>query len=212
MLSRRFTTDEIFSGRDAAKTPPAPAETFAVGRVTAGFDGGKSERLDLGKYWDEKNQIITAATDELVWDYGRERVLLRSAKTQAILGRPGAEPVALPGVTATIRTPFVSLLFTPLDDAPLAQSKHILITALAQDKQTGAKYNADGTRLEATGTPPLLLEPVQATIKLAGPKPASVTPCDHDGVPIPGKNVPISADGSFSIDGTFRAYYYEVKR
>ncbi|MEO7318962.1 MAG: hypothetical protein ABIZ56_08245 [Chthoniobacteraceae bacterium] len=212
VLARRFTTDEIFSGRDAAKKPPAPAETFAIGRVTAAFDGGKNERLELEKYWDEKNKIITSATDELVWDYGRERVLLRGSKTQAVLGKPGPDPIALPGVTATIRTPFVSLIFTPLDDAPLAQSKQILITALAQDKQTGARYNADGTRLESTGTAPLLLEPVQATLKFAEAKPASVTPCDPSGVPISGKSVPIAADGSFSIDGTYRAYYYEVKR
>ena len=27
-----------------------------------------------------------------------------------------------------------------------------------------------------------------------------------------GKTVPIAPDGSFTIDGTYRAYYYEVKR
>jgi hypothetical protein len=66
--------------------------------------------------------------------------------------------------------------------------------------------------LEATGTAPLLLEPVQATVQFAGPKPASVTPRDHYGVPMPGKSVPIAADGSMTIDGTHRAYYYGVKR
>ena len=109
------------------------------------------------------------------------------------------------------KTPFVSTIFTPLDDAPLAESKHILITALAQDKQAGARYSADGTRLESAGTAPLLLEPVQATIKFTGAKPASVTPCDHYGVPL-AKQVPVAADGSFTIEGTWRAYYYEVKR
>ena len=212
VAARRFSTDEIFNGNDAAKSPATPAETFAIGRVTTAFDGGKTERSDLAKYWDEKNKTLTSATGELVWDYGRERVLLRGAKTQAILGKPGADAIALPGVTATVRTEFVSLIFTPLDDAPLAESKHILITALAQDKQTGARYNADGTQLEAAGTPPLLLEPVQATLKFTGAKPASVLPCDHYGVPMAGKSVPPSNDGSFTIDGTYRAYYYEVKR
>ena len=104
------------------------------------------------------------------------------------------------------------MLFTPLDDLALGESKRILITALAQDKQTGTRYSADGTRLEATGTAPLLLEPVQATFKFAGAKPVSVTPCDHYGVPMAGKSVPVAVDGSFAIDGTWRAYYYEVKR
>jgi len=41
----------------------------------------------------------------------------------------------LPAVTVDrIETPFISLLFTPLDDKPLIESEHILITALAQDK------------------------------------------------------------------------------
>ena len=102
--------------------------------------------------------------------------------------------------------------FTPFDNLPLAESKHILITALARDKQTGARYNPDGTRLESAGTAPLLLEPVQATLTFTGAKPTSVTPCDPNGVPMSGKTVPIAADGSFTIDGTYRAYYYEVKR
>jgi len=29
---------------------------------------------------------------------------------------------------------------------------------------------------------------------------------------MPGKAVPVAADGSITIDGTFQAYYYEVKR
>ncbi len=210
--ARRFTTDEIFSGNDDAKSLATPAETFAIGRVTTAFDGGKSDVTDLAKFWDEKNKTLTAATGELVWDYARERVLLRGPKTQAVIGRPGPDAIVLPGVTATVRTEFVSLIFTPLDDAPLAESKHILITALAQDKQTGARYNADGTRLEATGTPPLLLEPVQASLRFMGAMAKSITPCDPHGVPMAGRSVTVAADGTFEIDGTHRAYYYEARR
>ena len=117
----------------------------------------------------------------------------------------------LPGVTVQFNTPFVSTLFTPLDDQPLAQSRHILITALARDKQTGTVYSADGSRLESTGTAPLLLEPVQAVFTLAGAKPTGVRALDAYGVPS-GKAVPVAADGSVTIDGTCRSYYYEVKR
>lgn len=110
------------------------------------------------------------------------------------------------------KTPFVSTIFTPLDDLPLAQSKRILITALAQDKQAGTCYSADGTQLEATGTAPLLLEPVQALIKFTGTKPLYITPCDHYGVPMDDKSLPVRDDGIFEIDGTYRAYYCEVWR
>ena len=189
-----------------------PLEAFAIGRVTVGFAGGKTEQGDFGKYWDPPNKTLRSATGELAWDYGRETITVQTPKTQAVLGRTAGQTYKLPGVTATFKTPWVSTIFTPLDDLPLAESKHILITALAQDKQTGTKYNADGTRLENTGTAPLLIEPVQAMLNFDAAKPLSVTPCDPYGVPMSGKSVPIAADGSFSIDGTFRAYYYEVKR
>jgi hypothetical protein len=228
VAARRLSKTDLFTGKDALKQDATkggydaktmiveggtPLEAFAIGRITLDFYGGKTEQADFAKYWSQANKVITSATGELVWDYGRENIQVRTAKTQAVVGRTGAgEPFQLPGVSVTFKTPFVSTIFTPMDDEPLAQSKRILITALAQDKQTGTRYSADGRQLEATGTAPLLLEPVQATIKLAGAKPAAVTPCDHYGVPMAGKSVPVNADGSFQIDGTYRAYYYEVKR
>ena len=141
---------------------------------------------------------------------GRIFLLLTSVQTpksQAVIGRAGSSAFNLPGVVVNFKTPFVSTFFTPLDDRSLAQSRHILITALAQGRQTGTRYSADGTRLEATDTAPLLLEPVQATIKFVGTKPVSVTACDHYGLPMTGKSVAIGPDGSFAIDGTRRACY-----
>lgn len=227
IAARRLSVADLFTGRDALKQDATkggydvktmiveggtPLEAFAIGRVTVDFAGGKTEQVDFAKYWNPAGKTIRSTTDELVWDYGRQVITVQTPKTQAVIGRTGAGAFVLPGVEVSFKTPFVSTIFTPLDDQPLAQSQRILITALAQDKQTGTRYSADGAKLEATGTAPLLLEPVQATIKLAGPKPVSVTPCDHYGVPIAGSSVPIAADGSFTIDGTYRAYYYTVKR
>jgi hypothetical protein len=206
-------------------------EFFGIGRVLVDFTGPSAPKpasislpgrgndpsldpQDVLSFWDQKSKMVKSMTGEFTWDYGNERILITAPKTQGIIGKPGTAPIALPGVTATVKTPFTSLLFTSLDDAPLAQSRHILITALARDKQTGARYSADGKTLEAAGTAPLLLEPVVATLKWnGGPEnaPKSVTPCDHYGVPM-STPVPIAADGSFTIDGRYRAYYYEVKR
>jgi hypothetical protein len=224
--ARRLTMSDVYAGSDAFKQDATkggydaktmiveggtPLEAFAIGRITAALSGGKTEQTDFSKYWSTANKTIRSMTGELEWDYGRQLVLVRAPKTQAILGKPGEDPISLPGVTATIKTPFVSVIFTPLDDLPLAESKRILITALAQDKQSGARYNADGTQLESVGTSPLMLEPVQATFKFTGTKPASVTPCDHYGVPRE-KTLSMAADGAFQIDGTSQAYYYLVTR
>ncbi len=225
--ARRVKEEDLFEGIDVLRQgftikgsydknviegkPRTPAELLAVGRVLAGFDGGKSEVKDFGRYWDKSKKIIRSMTGELVWDYGRELVTLSSPKTQAIIGRCGTKEIELPGVTARVKTPFVSMIFTPLDNVELINSKHILITALARDKQTGTKYNKDGTRLLEIGGPPLLMEPVQATIRFKGAGPKEINILDVYGVPT-GQKVNIKADGSFGIDGTYTTYYYEVKR
>ena len=171
----------------------------------------KRFRFNVDKYWDRPKKVVQSMTGELTWDYGRQVVILSAPKTQAIIGRAGSETIELPGVTATITTPFVSLIFTPLDNIELAKSKHILITAMAQDKQTGTEYNEDGTRLLKMGGPPLLMEPVQATIQFKGSAPREVNVLDIYGVPT-GRKVNTKAGGSFHIDGTYATYYYEVQR
>ncbi len=224
--ARRLKVADLFSGFDPLKQDftggghdvktlkgqlSTPAETLAIGRVTVGFDGGKSEAVDLDKYWDRSRKVIRSMTGELSWDYGRQVVTLRAPKSQAIVGRAGGQDFDLPGVSATVKTPFVSLLFTPLDDRPLAESKHILLTALARDTQANARYSEDGTQLLQVGGPPLLMEPVQATIRLKGPAPKAVNVLDVYGVPT-GKGVSTEKDGSFVLGGQYRTYYYEVTR
>ncbi len=226
VAARRLNADAVFSGTDPLKQDftqggydaktianagGTPTEAFAAGRVTVAFGEGKSGAEDLGKFWDEKGKIVKAATGELTWDYGREVILVETPKTQGVVGKTGDGMFTLPGVTAKFETPFVSVLFTPLDNLPMADSKHILITALARDMQTGTRYNANGTLLEAVGTAPLLLEPVRATLKFAGTPPTAVRALDHYGVPT-GLSVAVAADGSFVINGTYQSYYYEVVR
>jgi hypothetical protein len=136
VAARRLTRDDLFAGKDVLKQDATkggydaktlivdggtPLEVFAIGRVTVGFDGGKTEQGDFAKYWDQPNKIIRSATGELTWDYGRQVITIASPRTQGIVGRAGGQTFTLPGVTATVKTPFVSLLFTPLDNAPLAE-------------------------------------------------------------------------------------------
>jgi len=224
--ARRVKVDDLFQGIDVLSQDftgggydakelkgnlATSKELLAVGRITVTFDGGNSELIDVDKYWDKSRKVIHSITGELTWDYSRQLVTLSAPKTQAIIGRTGGETTELPGVTATVTTPFVSLIFTPLDNMELARSKHILITAMAQDKQTDTEYNEDGTQLLKIGSLPLLMEPVQATIRFKGSVPREVNVLDVYGVPTDRK-VNLQTDGSFHIDGTYATYYYEVLR
>ena len=134
-----------------------------------------------------------------------------SPKTQAVIGFPQRTSYDLPGVVAEIKSPLVSLNLTPLDNEDLKSPRRILITAMAREKQTGSSFNADWSRLEQLGGPPLLLEPVQATLRPKGATPSVVRPLDVYGVPK--KNtVDVQSDGSFTIAGTYQTYYYVVER
>lgn len=226
IAARRLKLDDLFTGKDALEQDftagghdvkslkdalGTPVEALAIGRVTVAFGGGVTEKKDLSPYWDAEKRIVKSATGELAWDYGRQVVTLSAPRTQAIIGRAGGRKFDLPGVTATVKTPFVSLILTPLDDQPLDRSKQVLITAMARDRQTGTLYSEDRRTLLAKGGPPLLMEPVEATLKLSGSAPAEVRALDIYGVPTP-RRVPVAADGAFVIDGRYQTYYYEVKR
>ena len=121
--------------------------------------------------WDAAAGSVESMTGELTWNYGERYVEVRAEQTQGLVGFAGGRTHSLPAVDIELDTPFASLLVTALDGQPLAESSHMLVTALARDRQLGATYSADGTQLESVGGPPLLLEPVQArlTFKGAGP-------------------------------------------
>ncbi len=226
VAARRLSRSDLFTGTDPLEQDftggtydakelqgnlRTPVETLAIGRVTVGFDGGDPLRTDVSAYWDESAKIVRSVTGQLNWDYGRRTVTLTGPKTQAIIGRAGGRRFDLPGVTVDVATPFVSLLFTPLDNAELARSKRILITAMSEDKQTGSRYSPDGKKLLALGGPPLLMQPVRAKIRLKGSKPTIVNVLDVYGEPS-GQTAAVDGEGVFEIDGTHRTFYYEVRR
>jgi hypothetical protein len=225
--ARRLKPNDIFQGIDALNQDftgggydqkelrgnlATPMEVLAIGRVTAKIGDGsqRSTAVDWDKHWDRERKIVRSMTGQLTWHYGKRVVAIHTPKTQGIVGFAGGGTYNLPGVSARIATPFVSLLFTPLDDQPLVESRHVLITAMARDAQTDTRYNADGTQLVDAGRPPLVMEPVQATLTFRGSPITSVKAVDIYGVPT-AQEVPRESN-TFTIDGAYATYYYEVKR
>jgi len=226
--ARRLSPTDIFAGVDALDQEygqvgydenellahgETPVEALAVGRVTLKIGDGQEPSYvgTLSSCWDQRAKVIRSNTGQLTWDYGHRVVTVHSEKTQGVIGFAAGRTYDLPGVTVRMGpTPFVSLLFTPLDNGPLIKSGHILITAMARDKQHGAVYSDDGTELIETGGPPLFLEPVQATLTFKGAPLTSVKMIDVYGVPAARQ---LERTGNtFSIDGRYATYYYQVKR
>ena len=226
VAARQAGEEELFAGRDVfgqsiaegghdtkrlGENVVTPPELLAIGKVTMGFSGGQAVEEDVSRFRDEEQRTLTAATGELVWNHGERFVELRTPKTQGVVGFAGGRRLILPDTVIELETGFASLLCTALDDQPLAASKRILITAMARDKQSGAVFNEDWSRLEQAGAPPLLMEPVQATLRFRGTRPVRVRPCDVYGVP-KAAELEVGENGTFTIDGSFQAYYYLVER
>ena len=80
---------------------------------------------------------------------------------------------------------------------------------LARQSNTGFTYFAPDNRVLKNGGPPILLEPVKATVTIAGRPIAAVNVLDHDGRRT-GRTLPVT-DGRFTLDGAKdKAIYYEV--
>ena len=230
VAARRLRPRDIFLGIDALShwtpsggwagessdggTLDTPSEVLAIGKVTLeiGDDVGRSERSDWDALWDRETGLIRSTTEELVWDSSDRIVTVDSPRTQGVIGFAGGKSFSLSDVEMRVETGFVSILVTSLDDRPIDASRHLLITAMARDRQTGARYSADGTRLENVGGPPLLMEPVKAQIRISGfTSPINARPLDALGVP-QGNLVEASDEGWLTIDGRYRAFSYDVRR
>ncbi|MCB0216315.1 MAG: hypothetical protein KDH92_06745 [Chloroflexi bacterium] len=226
--ARRLALDDIFRGIDALEqdTPSGgwdagpgnlatPREVFAIGRISTHFntrsdDLGRSRRSDWDAGWNRAAGVVSSSTGELRWDYDKRVVTVSAPRTQAVIGFAGGGSYDLPDARIEVTTPFVSLILTALDQRPIGESAEILVTALARDQPSGARFSADGSRLENFGNPPLMQEPVQARITLPGARLISARPLDLHGVPLD-REVERAAN-SVTIDGRYRAWRYLLRR
>jgi len=188
-----------------------PLEALAAGRVVVQFtDKPEPSTLpDMKKF--EKDKVITSATGQLRWDASDKGYFtIDTPGTKAVVGFAEGKEERLGDVTLTLRCPYASLLLTAagkhetLADAPTA-----LVSAVARNCNTGFTVLAFDGRVLDNGKPPILLEPVKATITIAGRPIAAVNVLDHDGKRT-GTSLAVTG-GTFTIDGARdKALYYEV--
>lgn len=149
------------TGLGAAIPHPLILKNKVSGRVQPSPDGDEKAPNFLLR----KKERIESSTGELVW-HQRGLVEVRSARTQGVLGFVGEEAVALPDSELQVKTPFAQVMLVSLEDVPLQQAKRILVLATARAENTQAKYRPGRKGLVDPGVAPVLLEPVQASIRL----------------------------------------------
>jgi hypothetical protein len=188
-----------------------PPEALAAGRVVVEFTEKSQPSVlpDLSRY--RQGSVIKSATGQLAWDTSAQGFFtVNTVGTKAVVGFTGGREQTLGNVKVQLDSPFASLFLTALERGEdLAGGKRALLTVLARQSNTGFTYFAPDNKVLKNGGPPILLEPVKATVTIGGRLIASVNILDHDGRRL-GRTLPVT-DGRFMLDGTKdKAIYYEV--
>jgi hypothetical protein len=221
--ARRVTLEELEAGKFSFSDTVAqqgdvktfggsvPPEALAAGRVVVEFtDRPQPSSLpDMANH--RRGPTIVSTTRQLAWDTaGKGCFLVNTPGTKAVVGFAEGKHVRLDNVTMNVDSPYVSIFLTALErDRTLADARGALLSAVARNCNTGFKFFAIDAKVLDNGKPPILLEPVKATIAVSGRQIAAVHVLDHDGRRT-GKSLPVEA-GAFTIDGTRdRTMYYEV--
>jgi hypothetical protein len=187
-----------------------PPEALAAGRVGVEFTDRSRPPLlpDLARY--RRGPVIQSATGQLAWDTsGRGFFTVNTAGTKAVVGFAEGRDLTLGDVKVRLDSPFASLFLTALERGEnLADGKRALLSVLGRQSNTGFTYFAPDNKVLNNGGPPILLEPVKATVTVGRPV-AGVHVLDHDGRRT-GRALAVT-DGRFTLDGAKdRAIYYEV--
>jgi len=115
----------------------------------------------------EAGEVFRSDTGELVLDRRRgvfTTVAPRVRIATGFLGQVGS--IALGGVTLDCKTSFASISLVSLDRKPIEESDRLLLTAVARAENTGQAFLSRRSRLPEKGRTPVLVEPVDAEIRI----------------------------------------------
>lgn len=124
----------------------------------------------------ERPASIVSETGELAWshaDLGSGVVKINTPRTCGLIGfvkvhawRGTAQTKHL--IVNTLENEHVSLLLTSLDDAEIAQSRRLLLTATCRSANTGQTWRDDLQTLANWGRGPVTIVPVKGLLSLRG--------------------------------------------
>lgn len=208
--------DTVKQGYDVKEldSSAVPARALAAARCTVQFTERFEETPAFNLKPFQQDGFIVSATKQLRWKEGDGKTggyfTVNTDGTKAVVGFASGETCRLGEVTITPQSHFAAIYVSaPEKDGQVATSRRMLVTALARARNTGMKFSVSGDELLDQGKGPVLLEPVRATMTIAGRRVTGVRLLDHDGRRTD-KTVPV-VDGAFTVDGARdETPYYEV--
>jgi hypothetical protein len=209
--------DRVVQGYDNKEldSSKVPARALAVARSVVAFTEEYTDTpiFDLKPY--QQDGQLVSATGQLRWQEAAGNsdgfFTMDTPGTKAVVGFASGRTCQLGSVTIEPQSKFGAIYVTAREpDKTIESSRELLIVALARTRNAGMKFSPDGKRLLAVGRPPVLMEPIQATIAIRKPGSPRVLVLDHDGRPT-GKTLPVTGN-AFQIDGQRdRSPYYLVE-
>ncbi len=161
-----------------------------------------------------KENPVVSNTGQLKWYRdGGGSFTLESEGTVAVCGFAEGRTFRLGDFGIEMESPYAMLFMTAAEEnKTLKGSRSIIITTLARARNTGMEMEIDGDQgvVLSVGGPPLLIEPVKATIEFGSDRPFSVHVLDHDGC-MTIRQVPVSGK-KFRLDGSeTKAFWYAIQ-
>ena len=129
---------------------------------------------------------VRSDTGELSRDWVKGVQAINTDRTQAAHGWIGGQPVRLKHVSFDITTPKAAVAVSSLDSKPLAESRHMLITAIARVVASPG------------GKMPLKSEPVRGELAVRAPGGLKLIPLGGDGRHLEPVPAPY-ADGRYTV-------------
>lgn len=212
---KRVSDEQLDNGtfdfNDSANPGAVPQEALALGRTLVQFTSTTTPSTFLSTSF-LADKVIASNTRQLVWDYsGKGYFRVATPGTVGVVGFAQNIPVVGSGVQIRLASAYASVFVTALEkNATLANCRRALITAVAKECNSGFTYYQPTGSIMDNGKGPIMVEGVSATFTFDRPI-AQVNVLDQDGRLQPGRTMPVSADGDFSVDGgADRTIYYEV--
>lgn len=192
LRKRDIPADGKVSGPVSAFDPMA----FYIGRVVRAFDNdpGRSFQRDLRPFTPQA-KTVRSLTGELTWNYDIGLVKQDTPRSQGAAGflAKGAK-IDLADVTIESSNEYGAILVIALDDAPLAESRNILIQAFTEERPRGFRTNGD--TIADLGSAPFGVRKINMTVtlRLKGSGDVKATALDENGYATD-KRVSTNGDG-----------------
>jgi len=209
-------SEKIFQLKDAKEfSGTIPKESLAIGKSVIQFTNSfmKTQTPDFSAYWNKNKKQIESVTKQLVWDYSnRGFITINTPGTVGFIGFPTTKNFKVGNFTFNCTNEFAIVLITSLEkDKNIAQSNSLLISTFARAKNTKMIFNESSYSYTEIGESPILLEPVNVSVKCNNMDSYTCFLLNHQGENTDKQLIP--NDNEVFLNGSaYKTCYYLLER